>query len=119
MLPVDPTAPVVLRPRFRLVDPSGASVAARDPQGPVERVESFVELARLVLGVSSLSAQRSALVRGDLRSLLRETRRDEVRAAVCQALMASVVEVLADGVSTFSLRALQSRARLAPTPEPA
>ncbi|SDD63172.1 hypothetical protein SAMN05421872_109235 [Nocardioides lianchengensis] len=118
MNPRDPIPLSLVRPRPRSVVSSRDFVRAHDRDE--DQVGSFVDLVRLLLPVSSLSAQRAALVRQDLRLLQQEARREPAgRPAVCQALMAALVEELADGVSSFSLRSLQARAQPVVEPEPA
>jgi hypothetical protein len=76
---------------------------------PTPDVDAFVELVRLLLPVSSLSAHQCALIRQDVRSLQAEARRDLPRPAVIEALMASVVDDLAEGVSALGERTLRAR----------
>lgn len=117
MRPSEPAPLSLVRPGVRHLDRSSAADERRG--GSDDRIASFVELARMLLAVSSLSAHRAALVRRDLRLLQQEERRDGARPAVSEALMATVVDELADGVSSFSLRSLVNRTRLPAEPEPA
>lgn len=66
-----------------------------DQSSSAHQVASFVELAGLLLPTSGLSTDREELVRQDLRTLRAELRRPQPREAVCQAIVASVVEELA------------------------
>lgn len=79
----------VPRPRhLELVRP------ATEPSSSAHQVAAFVELARLLLPTSGLPGDRAELVRQDIRTLRAELRRAQPREAVCQAIVASVIEEL-------------------------
>ena len=96
----------------------GAARAARLPglspaelalEAVVAQIDSFVEMVKVVLPTSSLSASDVALVRQDLRTLSHEARRCAPRMAIHEAVTASVVDLLDGHVSDLSFRGVRAR----------